>query len=247
MRRVSRLSLLFIPLVFLFAGCSSATSGTRPAPAPTQTERVIVVVVTATSESLPTKIVSIEPSITPLPTMTPLVTVTATETLTPTGTPLPTNTVAVSPPQPVVPTNTPVPTAVALRYPAPNLLAPGERDAKHTNEDIPFLWSFSDGRSLDLNADECYALHVIFTSRVTNKPLDGYFDTCTYPNSFSVLAGPRAQFVLNRPRWPGPNYSSFVPDLTFLYDVKWCLNVIRKPDNQPLSPEACLTFPLLGG
>jgi hypothetical protein len=243
-----RKGFVIIALALLLGGCSG-TRNPRVAALPTQTERVIVIVVTGTptTEPSPTDVVPIEASLTPLSTVTPFGTPAPTEpvsTSTPTATSTPTE-IPTRAPRPLAPTITPLPTAVAFNYPAPVLLSPSDRDAKRTNEDIPFLWAFSDGRPVDLGPNECYLLHVTFTSRANGKSMDGFFDTCTFPNSFSVLVGPRARFQLNRPNFAGPNYSSYMPDATVSYDVRWCVNVIRKPDNQRLGPEACLSFPML--
>ncbi len=236
--------LALLTLIFLTGGCSSVTGVARVTPAPTQTERVIILVVTATLPPSQTPVIAVEPTITPLATLTPLANLTSTATATTTRAP------TVRPPGGGA-TNTPrpaTPTPPAFTYPAPNLLAPGPKDAKHTNEDIPFEWNLQDGRSLTLNSGECYLLQVTFTAQDTNKPLGGSFDTCTFANGLTIQPGVKARFVLNRPRREGPNYSSFVQDSTQNYDVKWCVSVVLKTGDQltPLSPSACLSFPMLG-
>jgi hypothetical protein len=249
------LIVLLLAVGLLAAGCVSSATAT-PKPLPTQTERVVYVVVTATPQPTLVTEVTAEPSITPLATLEQPLLPTATNTRepAPTRAPLPTRTQgAPASPAPSQPTPTSAP--AALKYPAPELQHPGERDERRQNLDLVFEFLFLPVPEGRLPADECYLIDFQTTNRTSGEFVSqDAFDSCTFPNNFSY--GMRVSFRLLKPGRVGPNFSALLPAVGTDLVGHWRVTVVHKTGQKddahinwtPLSPPSdWFEFPFLGG
>ncbi len=219
-------------MAFTLVLCVAVLIGcTQPAPTPTPRPTVAPTRVAAATEP---------PTMTPLPPPPTAAVATDTpapaNTAAPTDTTMPTATVTrtrapVTPKPKASPTNT----AVALKYPAPELLEPTSKDTRiEGKDDLVFRWK----PVADLGKDECYSINVLVINNVDQRysPFSQIAtDTCN-----SSRSSARLEFVLHRPKYSPPNYANLVADAQKLtqsntFTVRWSITVVRD-DGTPLSP-----------
>lgn len=253
-------------------GCSTNPNPPRPTLAPSPTAQVIVQVVTSTPVTIPATPAIQEATITPLVTLTPIggpaptgtpaagagatatrapaagatATVVRSPTLRPASTPT-------SAPGALAATRTaaPPPPAPSYTYPAVRLIEPAGGTVQGIGRDLQFRWDFPDGAPVKLsNSSDCYLLLFTSTGSPSNRVFQDSFDSCSFPGSFTL--GNRVTFVLNRPKFAGPNYSSLVAGDDGDYAVQWCVVVVHKTGqidpnhitSSPASPSSCSAFGL---